>query len=106
MWRDRVRQRAASLCKRAADDEQLAEAVEVVYALAYDYTRGRGFPNGVPTPTLRSVIVTGAARLAGNPDQSPTQFTVGAVTERRGAGFIGWSLAELAVLNRYRRTAL
>lgn len=105
MWREQVRRRAAALCKRDASDEQLAEAVELVFALAYDYTRGRGFTAGVPAPTLRSVIVTGAARLAGNPLQTPVQVSAGAVSERYGAGFVGWSLAELAVLNRYRRTA-
>ena len=47
-------------------------------------------------------IITATARLVANPEQLGT--TVGSVTVN--GGFNGWTLAELFVLNRYRRRAL
>ncbi|MGA4691902.1 hypothetical protein MX572_05960 [Rhodococcus pyridinivorans] len=78
-----------------------------VRALAYGYTRGSGFDvEGAPMhPDLEAVIATAAARLAANPEQVTKTVTVGPFNESRGAGFQGWSLAELAVLNRYRKRA-
>lgn len=88
------------------------KALETIRALVYAYTRGNGFsgvwpnpelPNPeLPNPELRAVIRTATARLTANPEQVAS--TVGGVTV--GAGFNGWSLAELAVLNRYRKRAL
>lgn len=106
MWRAELRGRAAALCERDPGDPQVAEAVELVSALARDYTRGRGFTAAGPCASIQAVIVTAAARLAGNPRQTPYMVTAGSVTERSGPGFVGWSLAELAVLNRYRQRAV
>ena len=78
------------------------QALETIYQLVSAYTRGNGFTGGVPNPELRAVIRTATARLTANPEQVGS--TVGGVTT--GAGFNGWSLAELAVLNRYRKRAL
>lgn len=78
------------------------QALETIYQLVSAYTRGNGFTGGVPNPELRAVIRTATARLTANPEQVGS--TVGGVTV--GAGFNGWSLAELAVLNRYRKRAL
>ena len=78
------------------------KALETINAMVSAYTRGNGFTGGVPNPELRAVIRTATARLTANPEQVGS--TVGGVTTR--AGFNGWSLAELAVLNRYRKRAL
>ena len=78
------------------------QALETIYQLVSAYTRGVGFVGGVPNPELRAVIRTATARLTANPEQVGS--TVGGVTV--AGGFNGWSLAELAVLNRYRKRAL
>lgn len=87
------------------DDEQLValagQHVLIVAAMARAYTRGGGF-NGVEcTEDVAAVIVTGTARLVTNPEQNRReQLHDYAVTP---TPFAGWSLAETAVLNRYRR---
>ena len=78
------------------------KAMDAIYAMVSAYTRGNGFTGGVPNKELRAVIQTATARLTANPDQVAS--TVGGVTI--ASGFNGWSLAELAVLNRYRKRAL
>lgn len=78
------------------------KALTTINAMVSAYTRGSGFTGGVPNKELRAVIQTATARLVANPEQVAS--TVGGVTT--GAGFNGWSLAELAVLNRHRKRAL
>lgn len=95
------------------DDDSLValagEHVGIVTAMAYAYTRGRGFTvvtgqpmvNAEPAEDVAAVIVTATARLLANPEQLARD--VGSVSLR--GGFTGWSLAETFVLNRYRRRA-
>lgn len=78
-----------------------AEHVQVVTALARAYTRGQGFVGDVPADDVAAVITTASARLVANPEQ--LERGVGQVQHR--GGFVGWSLAETFVLNRYRRRA-
>lgn len=91
--------------------EAIEAAVEQVTALARAYTRGNGFAvsfdGGSPNPDISAVIVTAAARLAANPYQFPVELPSGAHSHisYRGA-FTGWTTAELAALNRYRRRAM
>ncbi len=82
---------------------QARQHLEAVRWLAYAYTRGVGFTRYASPTTydLASALITATARLAANPEQIP--YDVGGVSLR--GGFTGWSLAELAVLNRYRRRA-
>ncbi len=71
------------------------------------YTRGNGFDvYGEPDYDLEAVIVTATARLVTNPGQIAQDQTAGPYTQSLRGGFTGWTLAELAILNRYRRTAL
>ncbi|WP_245905963.1 hypothetical protein [Mycolicibacterium palauense] len=88
-----------------ADNPQVlllaAEVTPVITAMVRAYVRDRGFTGAVPNAELSSVIITASARLMANPEQLDT--TVGA-TGIRGA-FAGWTLAEQAVLNRYRKRA-
>lgn len=80
--------------------EQLAtQHAAVIAAMAESYTRGRGFVDGEPAAPIAAVIVTATARLLGNPQQTARQ--IGDVSYR--GGFAGWSLAELYVLNNYRK---
>lgn len=94
--------RVATLMGFEDDPEFVILATEqsaIIQALAKSYTRGGGFVAGEPLEDVAAVIVTASARLAANPEQ--IAYQVGAVAFR--GGFEGWSLAELAVLNRYRK---
>lgn len=73
----------------------------IVTALARGYTRGEGFTDGDPNDEIAAVIVTATARLVANPQQLTTD--IGGTSVR--GGFIGFNLAELFVLNRYRKRA-
>ena len=80
-----------------------AEAqVPIVAEYVRGFTRGRGFRDESPAGPLRAVIVSGVARLATNPEQV-AHFQTGDYSERP-AQLAGWTLAELGVLHRYRRT--
>lgn len=86
----------------------LADAViPVVTAFARAYTRGRGFDtDGEPNEEIAAVITTASARMAGNTAQTATSRTEGETTREQRSWFTGWSLAELFVLNRYRKRAM
>lgn len=80
------------------------EVVPIVREMARSYTRGRGFEPLAPewcSDGLAAVVTTASARMISNPLQN--QQSVGGV--QQGAGFVGWSLAELFVLNGYRKRA-
>lgn len=78
-----------------------SEHVLIVTALARSYTRDNGFTGPEPAEDIAAVIVTATARFVANPEQVP--YDTGSVSMR--GGFVGWSLAETFVLNRYRRRA-
>lgn len=70
--------------------------------MARAYTRGRCFDaSGTLLDDVAAVITTATARLLAKPEQIPTD--VGGVSIK--GGFVGWTLAELFVLNRYRARA-
>lgn len=54
---------------------------------------------------IKAVVVTVGARIAANPAQVTIRDSAGPFTRARGQGFSGFTLAELAVLNRYRKRA-
>lgn len=82
-------------------------AVPLLTVIAKSYTRGRGFVGNVPNEEIAAVITTASARFVANPKQASESQTIGPfIQDRRSRGFEGWSLAEYAVLNRYRRRAL
>lgn len=97
-------QDVADFLGRGDDPQTVAAAREtlpIVSAMARSYTRDRGFVGSVPAEDLRAVLVTASARLMANPEQLQTR-----VGEISVAGWQGWTLAELFVLNRYRVRAL
>lgn len=75
--------------------------VTIVTAMARAYTRDNGFTGNEPADDIAAVITTATARLVANPEQIAT--TTGSVAVN--GGFTGWTLAELFVLNRYRKRA-
>lgn len=83
-----------------------AEARAIVIELARAYTRGVGFSEtGDPFADVDAVVTAASKRFAANPEQVAKTDTIGPFARSLGAGFQGWSLAELAVLNRYRKRA-
>ena len=92
-------------------DDRLGDPVEAVVPLitvmAKSYTRGNGFDGNQPNDEIAAVITTASARLASNTRQ--LSYTMAAGTAYNldvRSAFQGWSLAELAVLNRYRVRAM
>lgn len=84
-------------------DSQIILAMTVVTDVARAYTRGEGFSADYDCSNdIASVIVLATGRLLRNPSQLPVREQYGAIVVDYRGGFSGWSLAELAVLNRYR----
>lgn len=82
---------------------ELASAhVGVVLEYVRGFTRGRGFHGMIPERDLQAVIVAASARLFTNPEQVAS-FTLGDYSERP-AVLAGWTMAEMGVLRRHRRT--
>lgn len=90
-------------------DDAMARADETsrhIGMLALAYTRGRGFVynpvNGGydVNADLVSVIVIATARLMSNPAQVESESADG---WSASGGFKGWTIAEMKVLNQYRR---
>jgi len=99
----------AEFLGRAGDAGLAALAEEhlpVIAQLVRSYTRGRGFEDSAAVPAdLLSVILTATARLVGNPRQLARDALgiLGEFTREHTGAFAGWTLAELMVLNSYRR---
>ena len=74
--------------------------------LARAYTRGQGFTGNAPNDEIAAVITTASARLAANGSQIRGSATAGVFVQDLRSSFEGWTLAELAVLNRYRKRAM
>lgn len=94
----------AAFLGQGTDPELVALAGQhatIVTAMARAYTRGNGFTDAEPNDEITAVITTATARLVANPEQINT--TTGSVAVN--GGFTGWTLAELFVLNRYRKKA-
>lgn len=77
-------------------------------AIVRAYTRSRGFDDAAAPPTvardLAAVIVTATARLVSNPAGYREQSVAGVASVGFNE-FRGFNLAELAVLNGWRRRA-
>ena len=80
--------------------------VPMITVMAKAYTRGRGFDGNEPNDELAAVITTAAARFVSNPSQLSRNQTAGPFGDDVRGGFQGWTLAEQAVLNRYRVRAM
>lgn len=85
----------------AGYEGQVQAHVDVITALARAYTRRNAFGIGLVRSGVRAVIVAASARLVANPEQHSRR--IGSL--RQAPGFEGWTLAERAVLNDYRKVA-
>ena len=87
----------------------LAEShLPIVTTMVRSYVRDNGFVLDDPRDDLAHVIVSSTARLVQNP-RMMTEDSHGiddASSTKRLAVFNGWTLPELAVLNRYRKRAM
>jgi hypothetical protein len=92
----------ASFVGSAVNDDQATAVLSVIVALASSYTRGGGFTAGEPNDDVRAVILSASVRLLRDPSQIVAGETMGPFAITYRAGFDGWSVAELGVLNRYR----
>lgn len=91
------------LSGQAVTTEQATTVVAVVTSLARSYTRGNGFEDELPED-LETVVTLAAIRLLMNPTGVESE-SMGGMSVTFGKQFLGWSLGELAVLNRYRERA-
>lgn len=86
---------------------QARTALDMAEGLVSAYTRGRHVTcNGNARPGVQEVVTAVAARILSNPEQVQQREEVGPYSYFKGAGFSGFTLVELAVLNRYRKRAL
>ena len=87
-------------------------AAEMATGHVVGYTRGRGLVNGKAPADMRAVTLAAALRLVTNLGQwqSITETVTGggesdgATLALAGGGWRGFTLTELLVLRRYRRT--
>lgn len=88
---------------RQPDPDRVATELHVITALARAYTRGQGFDSdGNPGEDIRAVILIATARFHAHPGQVRANIVKGPQSASFGDGFNAWTLAELAVLHRYR----
>lgn len=85
---------------------QAQQALGMATALVEAYTRGRCKRGDQYRDGVEEVIMSAAARILANPEQISVREQIGPYTYYRGEGFNGFTLVELAVLNRYRKRAL
>ncbi|MFV8381182.1 hypothetical protein [Corynebacterium hindlerae] len=86
--------------------EQAKQALLMAEAFVGAYCRGRHKRAGEFRPGVDAVVTAVAARILANPEQVQQREQVGPYSYYRDAGFQGFNLVELAVLNRYRKRAL
>ena len=87
-------------------DSQAATALTTAQALVGAYCRGREKRGAEYRPGVEEVIVMVAARILANPEQISVREQVGPYQMYKAQGFQGFTLVELAVLNRYRKRAI
>ncbi|VBA62101.1 hypothetical protein [Mycobacterium attenuatum] len=87
-------------------DGDVATVVPIVTTMAKAYTRGQGFTGNEPHDEITAVITSAAARLAANGAQHRRKRVDDVEYEAALAPAFSWSLAELFVLNRYRKRAM
>ena len=82
------------------------QALTIAEALIGAYCRGRHKRAGHLKPGVDAVLATVAARILENPSQIQVREQIGPYQHYKGNGFAGFSLVELAVLDRYRKRAI
>lgn len=86
--------------------ETATTAITTAEALIGGYCRGSHVDRaGEYRDGIKAVVITVGARIAANPAQVAIRDSAGPFSRSRGQGFSGFTLAELAVMNRYRKRA-
>lgn len=85
---------------------QAETSLAMADALVDAYTRGRHRRRGEYRTGVEAVVIAVAARILANPEQVQQREQIGPYSYFKGEGFKGFTLVELAVLNRYRKRAL
>ena len=81
-------------------------AISTATALVGAYCRGKEKRAGRYRPGVEEVILTVSARILANPSQTQERETIGPYSYFRGEGFKGFTIVELAVLDRYRKKGI
>ena len=87
-------------------ESQAATALTTAQALVGAYCRGREKRGAEYRPGVEEVVTMVAARILANPEQISVREQVGPYQMYKAQGFQGFTLVELAVLNRYRKRAI
>jgi len=87
-------------------ESQARTALDMAESLVATYCRGRHARGGHWRPGIETVISTVAARILSNPEFIQVREVIGPYQYFRGEGFTGFTIAELSVLNRYRKRAV
>lgn len=88
-------------------EQQALTALTLAEAAVSAYVRGRGKTSGGDwKPGLGEVILSAAARIVANPSGIQYRDQAGVFSTSRQSSFEGFTLAELVVLNRYRKSAV
>lgn len=83
------------------------QSLSMAAALVSAYCRGRDLNRlGKPRPGIQAVIDAVAARILANPSQIATREQIGPYSQYKQEGFKGFTIVELAVLNRYRKRGI
>lgn len=85
---------------------QAKESLKIAAGLVNAYCRGRHLIAGQPRPGIEEVTTAVAARILANPEQIQQREQIGPYSYFKSEGFKGFTLAELAVLDRYRQRAV
>lgn len=96
----------AELLGRDVDSQQGAAVLSIVTAMVRTYCQGAGFTDSGPVDEIRAIILSAACRLIAHPRQIPMSEAVGPESVDYRGGFAGFTLAERAVLDEFRVTAL
>lgn len=87
--------------------EELQSALDIATALVAGYTRGgHALASGELKPGISEVVLSVAARFIANPAGIQWRNQAGDFSELRTSGLNGFTLAERAVMNRYRKQSV
>lgn len=87
-------------------EAQALAAIEEATAYVAAYTRFTHLnASGQPRPGIKEVVRSVAARIVANPAGVQTREQIGQYSYFVGEGFTGFTLGEIAILNRYRKRA-
>lgn len=94
----------SALSGRTIDADRAAAVIATVTSRAKSYTRGKGWVDDIPADDLQTVIATASLRMLSNPTGLQGE-TMGPFQLTYGREFLGWTVGETLVLNRYRDRA-